>query len=168
MALQDGKSLNQLCLDLLKQSVSLNTFQLPKKLQASVLTKWASTLKAIVLFGSKVRQTETSASDIDLLLVFDSQAPIHRELYREWQTLIDSLRDKSLEKYSPQFVSLPETARQAGSLWSEVALEGVVIWESGSEVSRILREIRSRIASGEMVRKLTHGQPYWVRKDEVS
>jgi predicted nucleotidyltransferase len=116
---------------------------------------------AIVLFGSFARGDHGVGSDIDLLVVLDTDAQPNRALYRELEKKVDlSGRGHTV---NPAPVSLPRDPRDAGSLWLEVALDGVVLWERGSRVSGLLRELRRQMAAGEVRRALAYGQPYWIR-----
>ena len=42
------------------------------------------------------------------------------------------------------------------------ALPGVVLFESGLRVSAVFARVRRDIAAGRLVRRMAHGQPYWV------
>jgi hypothetical protein len=47
-------------------------------------------------------------------------------------------------------------------VWGEVAVDGVVLYERGLDVSADLARIRREIAAGRLVRRTAHGQPYWT------
>jgi predicted nucleotidyltransferase len=117
---------------------------------------------AIVLFGSFARGDQGGCSDIDLLVVLESDVLPNRALYRELEKRVE-LSGRG-HPVNPALVSLPHDARAAGSLWLEVALDGVVLWERGSRVSGFLREVRRQMAAGEVRRALAYGQPYWIRE----
>lgn len=84
---------------------------------------------------------------------------LSRGLYREWDASPLTWESRRLEAH---FVHLPEAGGRLTSLWAEAAVDGVVLYDRGLEVSRRLVELRDRIASGEMIRHRVHGQPYWV------
>ena len=116
-------------------------------------------LVGVVAFGSWARQELTEASDIDLLIVVDAPVELTRELYRGWDAeplLWDGRR------VEPHFARRPERGWRPSSLWLEVGVEGVVLFERGLEVSRYLAEVRGLIATGAVQRRWSHGQPYWV------
>jgi hypothetical protein len=60
------------------------------------------------------------------------------------------------------FVHLPDSTRGPGSLWCELAVEGVVLDDRTGAVSAMLIDVRRAIAHGRFVRKTAHGQPYWT------
>ena len=59
---------------------------------------------------------------------------------------------------------LPTAADRISGSWAEAAVCGIVLYESGLEVSRRLIGIRERIAAGELVRRMSQGQPYWIHE----
>ncbi|MFW6199572.1 MAG: hypothetical protein ACOC8K_03275, partial [Gemmatimonadota bacterium] len=96
----------------------------------------------------------------DFLVVVDEGVPLRRELYRQWDDaplLWDSHR------VEPHFVHLPSRGDELSGLWAEAAVDGVVLFDPGLDVSRRLVEIRQEIAAGRIVREECHGHPYWVR-----
>lgn len=114
-------------------------------------------LSAVILFGSTARGESRASSDVDLLVV--TGAAIERGLYESW----DRITTTSLA--SPHFVHLPSSAAEAGSVWFEVALDGIVLYEDGRRVSRFLGELRRSIAEGGVERRTAYGHGYWVRRD---
>jgi hypothetical protein len=62
----------------------------------------------------------------------------------------------------PHFVHLPDASRTVLGLWAEVAVDGIVLFARSLELPRRLVRIREDIAAGRIVRRLAHGQPYWV------
>ncbi|MCA1732148.1 MAG: toxin-antitoxin system HicB family antitoxin [Acidobacteria bacterium] len=115
-------------------------------------------LLGVAAFGSWARGELADTSDVDLLLVLDSTRPVDRDLYREWDREPLSWDGHPIE---PHFVRLPEEGA-VSSVWAEVAIGGIVLFERGLAVSKALITIRERIAEGKIVRRLIHGQPYWV------
>lgn len=120
----------------------------------------AESLLGIILFGSTARGENHSASDIDLLIVVASNVPLTRRLYALWDERL------SEELYSPHFVHLPENVAAAGSIWYEAAVDGIVFYEAGRRISRILGQIRRTIATGGLERKVAYGHPYWIKRWE--
>ncbi|MCP4677497.1 MAG: nucleotidyltransferase domain-containing protein [Deltaproteobacteria bacterium] len=119
---------------------------------------------AVVLFGSFARDESTYESDIDLLIVFDRRVRLTRSLYRIFDDRLDLSRFRN--QPNPHLVVLPGRRRDCGSLWFEVAIDGVVLWEDGSRVSVFLRQLREHISTGEMKRKTAYGHPYWIQSEE--
>jgi predicted nucleotidyltransferase len=116
-------------------------------------------LVGVVAFGSWARDELTSRSDVDVLVVVDAGVVIRRELYRIWDANPLSWGGHPVE---PHFVRVPDPEARISGLWAEVATDGVVLFERGIEVSRLLASVRRRIAEGALVRRVIHGQPYWV------
>jgi predicted nucleotidyltransferase len=117
-----------------------------------------SGLVGVVAFGSWARQELTARSDVDLVIVIGPEVELSRALYRPWDEEPLHWEGRTVE---PHFARLPGGGRPT-SLWLEVAVEGVVLFERGLEVSRDLSRIRRLIASGRVRRRWSHGQPYWV------
>lgn len=160
-----GLSLNQLCCDLIQRGVDSLTDAIEDKLVARIRKRWSDQLEALILFGSQARHTQTPESDVDLLLVMSEVTAIERKLYFEWDEMLESFGLDQARKISPQFSQLPRSSKSMGSLWLEVALDGKLIWERDKKVSQRLQQARESIARGDFVRRLTHGQAYWVRKE---
>ena len=129
----------------------------------------AGELVGLILFGSSARGDATEDSDTDLLLVMRPGMKIARDLYRLW----DEFRreDSGAEeagKISPHFVILPGSVPAAGGLWYEAALDGIVLWEIGSQVSRFLGSVREAMGQGKIRRRMLHGSPYWIKEYKES
>jgi hypothetical protein len=109
----------------------------------------------LLLFGSQARGDTHDASDTDLLLVVGHEVRIERSLYRLWDTLLP-------ETISLHIAHLPKEANDAGSLWLECALDARILFDPTGAIKNSLARIREFITSGEVVRRVTHGQGYWV------
>jgi predicted nucleotidyltransferase len=154
-------SLNQYCLEQLSRSFFPTTSDPTlDSVVSEVARRWGSEFVGAVLFGSAARGELNTSSDIDLLVVID--APPTREHYDAW--------DRSLPKklgvhvINPQFVRLPSTPSDAGGIWYETALEGIVLRDRKNAIHRLLAGIRELMLDGKIQRKLVHGHPYWIRK----
>jgi predicted nucleotidyltransferase len=119
-------------------------------------------LIGVVLFGSAARGEAGLASDIDLLIVIDDPIDLNRSLYNRWD---EQCRDPAV---NPHFVHLPAHVLDGGSLWFEVAIDGIVLYERGLRVSLYLRRIRQAIAEGLSERHVVYGHEYWVKHDRES
>lgn len=115
-------------------------------------------LLGIVLFGSRARGEGATHSDYDYLVVVDQSVTIDRKLYR----LVDNVFDDPL--VSCHVVKLPMNMDNVGSLWLEVAIDGIVEYDSNLRVQSFLRSIRKQVALGRWLRKVAHGHPYWVQQ----
>jgi|GEM_PF-245922 len=115
-------------------------------------------LSAVVLHGSWVRGEASPSSDVDALIVVDSRLPLIRDLYRAWDAEPITWRGHRVD---PQFVHLPVDGETSG-LWAEVAVDGAVLFEHEQDLSLHLARIRRAIATGRLVRRVVHGQPYWT------
>jgi hypothetical protein len=116
-------------------------------------------LVGVVVFGSWARDEATTRSDVDVLVVVSADVPVRRDLYRAWDAGPVSWDGHLVE---PHFVHLPDPGGRISGLWAEVATDGVVLFEQGLEVSRLLASVRRLIAEGGLVRRRIHGHPYWV------
>jgi len=174
LAAKRGQSLNRLCAETFERTVA------PAAGAESRPTAGASTtlrlladecvrlfgqdLIGVVLFGSVARGEAFPDSDLDVLLVMDRRRPIRRGLYTKWEEALAAFVERSFPRdVSPHFSHLPRSPRHAGSLWLEIAIDGIVLWEQEGKVSGALRDLRSYIAEGGVTRRIRHGHPYWVR-----
>jgi len=117
-------------------------------------------LKGIVLFGSLARGEERQDSDVDLLIVLEDRVPITRSLYGRWDSA-----EPGDSAVNPRLVHLPEHNSMPGSLWVEVAMDGVIVLDPVGEISRALSRIR-RAAAGTLEPRVAHDQRYWVHRRE--
>jgi hypothetical protein len=157
-----GRSLNEYCLAVLEAAVSRAPESTPEWLE-SLRGELGRDLVGVVLFGSTARGTQRAGSDVDLLIVLEPGVPITRELYRRW----DGAIGPSSGAETPHFVSLPATVDQAGGLWYEVAMDGIVLHDSRQRIARFFSEVRKAAAAGIIRRETAHGHPYWVHASEV-
>lgn len=112
----------------------------------------------IVLFGSVAKGEEHDDSDLDLLLVLTDGTPLERAWYQRWQE--EMSRRFEGHELSPHCVILPAKEAQIGSLWLEVAHDGIVVLDTGGFVTKFLRRVRESIASGKFVRHVTPNYSY--------
>lgn len=118
-------------------------------------------LLGVLVFGSWARGDAVEQSDVDLLVVLDPSVAIVRGLYRTWDETTPELTWEG-RRLEVHFVRLPESGEPPTGLWAEAALDGLVLFDRGFELSRRLIVIRRRIAAGAVRRHRVHGQPYWV------
>ena len=117
---------------------------------------------AIPPFGMTDDKMQPAGSDVDLLVVLAADVPITRAFYREWEGMVPTWQGREVDLH---FVHLPDPAAHVSGSWAEAAVCGIVLYDRDIAVSRRLIEIRGRIASGELVRRMAQGQPYWVYED---
>jgi len=151
-----GESLNSLCLRKLKGGA--NT-AVGSEITDRIVQEFAP--EGLVLFGSVARGEASARSDVDLLIVLPQEVPISRKLYQQWDEVFRHVGDK----YSPQFVHLPKTQEVIGSIWLETALDGEILYDEKKLVKSVLIKIRSQIAEGRYLRKVSHGHSYWIRQE---
>jgi predicted nucleotidyltransferase len=120
---------------------------------------FGSGLVGVLVFGSWARGEATEGSDVDVLVVVGADVELSRALYRAWDTRPLTWDGRRVEAHVAR---LPARGARLTSLWAEAAVDGVVLYDRGLELSRRLAEVRDRIAAGELVRRRVHGQPYWV------
>ena len=165
-ARERGVSLNGLCLDALKSFLgtgiqeSREGASIPLQQVRNLL---GESLSGILLFGSTARGEGREGSDIDLMIVVGSELPLTRALYERWDRGIDGA---AASRLSPHFVHLPGRETEAGSLWYEAAMDGIVLFDREGRIARFLRTIRRSMAEGKLRRKSAYGHPYWIRKDQ--
>jgi hypothetical protein len=116
-------------------------------------------LVAVALFGSWARAEAADGSDIDLLVVLEPGVALTRGLYRAWDEAPIVWEGRRVE---PHFAHLPGPGKAVAGLWAEVAVDGVVVFERGLQLSTRLARVRRDIASGRLLRRVAHGQPYWT------
>ena len=158
-AAQDaGLSLNEYCARKLAAPVNRSTGPFEEAIrQAS--TTFGEQLVGVVVYGSWARDELTERSDVDLLVVLSPDLAITRELYRAWDASPLHWGSHAVE---PHFVHMPDDDARVTGAWAEVATEGIVVFERGFELSRLLVRIRRRILARQLTRRRAQGQPYWV------
>lgn len=109
----------------------------------------------LLLFGSQARGDAHDTSDTDLLLVVDDTIKIDRSLYRRWD-------ERLPERVSIQIAHLPTLPRDSGSLWFECAMDARILHDPSGRVAHFLEQAKQYITSGNVVRRTTHGQGFWV------
>ena len=118
-------------------------------------------IEGLVLFGSVARGNPREESDIDLLIVVPESVRLRRKLYVAWDNFsLDS-------RVNPHFVQLPPSRSIAGSLWFEIALDGIVLYEDDLTISKFLGSIRHDIVDGVIQRKEAHGHAYWIKSNPL-
>jgi predicted nucleotidyltransferase len=159
-ASEAGVSLNDYCVRKLTAPVGdLSSLEGASRAVLRAAALFRDRLVGIAAFGSWARRQAAAGSDVDLLIVVDGSVALTRELYRAWDEEPVSWEGLAVE---PHFVHLPEENRVAAGLWAEVALDGIVLFERGLEISMRLTKVRRDIVAGRIVRKVSHGQPYWA------
>lgn len=157
-AREAGSSLNEYCARAL--ALPATDFQGPAAEAVSrAVAMVGDALLGVAVFGSWARQESGRGSDVDLLIIVEEGFAIGRGLYRSWDESPVFWEGHSVE---PHFVHLPPPGARLSGMWAEVAIDGVVLFERGLELSRRLVEFRQIIASGRLLRRRSHGQPYWV------
>jgi hypothetical protein len=157
-AQEAGVSLNEHCLQKLRAPIrepDAGFSGIVEQASAAV----GSSLRGVVLFGSVAREDDTPASDIDVLIVVSEDVPITRSLYDAWDR---AYARGSRVRVEPHFVQLPPADGPLSGFWAEIAIDGIILFERGLELSRYLARVRRRILDGELVRRWAHGHSYWV------
>lgn len=171
--MRTGQSLNQLCVAKLQASgrscdgsgaAPARAGLLPADFVDRIVRRWPGNIAGLILFGSAARGDATEDSDIDLLLVMNPDIRIARDLYQLWDEFCREGSDaQDSDRISPHFVGLPGSVREAGGLWYEVALDGIILWECDHQVSRFLGFVRAAMGQGKIRRRFLHGSPYWIK-----
>ena len=156
LAARRSMSVNALLVDAIERGLSLAaTDTVENRVVKKAREDFQDALIGVLLFGSRARGDAHDTSDTDLLIVVSSNVRIERSLYRSWDL---SLPDNIVV----HIAHLPTTAEGAGSLWLECALDARVLFDPSGMLRRRLMEIKEAILSGKYVRKMTHGQGFWV------
>lgn len=114
-----------------------------------------------VAFGSWARGEAGADSDIDVAVIVDRDTGIDRDLYRRWDA--EEL-DWEGRRVDAHFAHPPASDEEISALWADLALDGLVLFDSDLRIARLLGSLRRRLLEGrEVERKEVHGQPYWVR-----
>jgi len=116
-------------------------------------------LAGVVLFGSFARGEAMAHSDIDLLVVTEPSVLLARALYAKWDSV------SSDAAISPHFVHRPGKVFEAGSLWYEVAIDGIVLFEKDRLITGFLQSVRRAIADRLIERKDAYGHGYWIKHE---
>ncbi len=106
-------------------------------------------LLGVLAFGSWARGEAREDSDVDVLVVVDPSVPIVRKLYHAWdeQTFLWEGRRVEVHIVHPPTRDEPPT-----SLWSEAALDGVILFDPTFDLARRLSDARHMIVSGATLR----------------
>lgn len=166
-------SLNELCAELLRRGLggdpaegfapALARGPVPPEVIAGIRRALRGQLEGLVLFGSAARGELWETSDVDLLAVLRPGVSPARRFYALWDAEVVPPEAPLSRRISPHFVALPQGPEAAGGLWFEVALDGVILWDSRWRIAGLLSRLRREIAEGAVARKLVHGQPCWMR-----
>lgn len=120
-----------------------------------------SDLLGVVAYGSFARGELAAGSDVDLLVVLSEGVKITRSLYRQWDGVVPAWEGREIDLH---FVHLPDGDDPVSGTWAEAGVCGIVLYDHDLIVSRRLIDIRSRIAGGELTRRMAQGQPYWIHE----
>ena len=157
-----GVSLNEYCTQKLAAPVSgLAGWELATATVRRAAAVVGGHLEGVVAFGSWARGEINDGSDVDVLVVVDRSSKLSRDLYTRWDAEPVIWQGHRVE---PHFVHLPEPGRTVVGLWAEVAIDGVVLFSRSLDLPKRLAEVRRDIASERVVRRVVHGQPYWVHE----
>ena len=119
-------------------------------------------LLGVVAYGSFARGELAAGSDVDLLVVLSEGVKITRSLYRQWDGVVPAWEGREIDLH---FVHLPDGDDPVSGTWAEAGVCGIVLYDHDLIVSRRLIDIRSRIAGGELTRRMAQGQPYWIHEE---
>lgn len=158
------QSLNELCLERLSIPSSLEgrAHELGRHVVAKADLIFKGALKGVIFYGSQARKEGRKDSDWDFLVVIDESIDLKREIYRKWDNLWPLELSQKVEVH---FAQTPKSTAVATGFWSEIALDGIVLFERDFAVSLHLIRIRHEIANGVIMRQTIHGQSYWIRKE---
>jgi predicted nucleotidyltransferase len=155
-ASETGESLNSVFVQAIENGLSNGQLEtLTPSIIKYANSQFGEAFLGLLLYGSRARGDAYESSDTDLLLVVNGSVRITRELYHSWDAILQ-------DGISLNIAALPATAREAGSLWFECALDAKIVFDPTGILRRRLDEIKEMIVSGAVVRRTTHGQGYWI------
>ncbi|MFQ5670910.1 MAG: toxin-antitoxin system HicB family antitoxin [Acidobacteriota bacterium] len=160
---EEGLSLNDYCAR--KLAAPMGNFPIGGGLGSAVeraAALLAEDLTGVLAFGSWARGELVDGSDVDLLVVVEPRVRLSPRLYRSWDEEPVRWEGHPLE---PQFAHLPDPGETVAGIWAEVAIDGILLFDRGQRISSRLVAIRRDILSGRILRRSSHGQPYWVRSE---
>ena len=169
---QQELSLNQYCTERLLGGVGRGHPQFQSALLGALydaIRIHGKDLEGVLLFGSWARGEQREGSDIELLIVLREGVAIKRELYRKWEKTETQLASETSQcLVEPSIVTLPSLNSLPSSLWAEVSIDGILLFEQTQKIREYLFKVRQAIANGALRRERTHGQNYWVRQTKVA
>ena len=115
-------------------------------------------LVGVAVFGSWARGDAVTGSDIDLLVVVEPDFALTRGSYAPWDDRPFEIAGRPVE---PHIVRLPRSRTPMSGVWAEVAIDGIVLVDTGLRLSSYLADVRRAIAAGRLTRRVVHGQPFW-------
>lgn len=153
-------SLNTYCVEALASSSAVG---LGEHLRRCV-DAFGMAVDGVVLFGSVARGEAMDTSDADVLIVLRPGSRIVRGLYSRWDAIDGGKAEIEGFPVNPLFAVRPMEGEDVGSLWYEVARDGVVLWERGTVVRRTLVRLRQQILDGVVERRGEGSQAYWFHR----
>jgi hypothetical protein len=151
-----GVSINSLLERLISQGISN---PLASTISESIVRRardeYGEKFIGLLLFGSQARGDYHDTSDTDLLLVVSEELRIRRSMYRGWDNFLP-------EGISLHLGHLPKIPSEAGSLWLECSLDAMILFGPTGAIQHTILAVRDFVTSGAVVRRVTHGQGYWV------
>ena len=153
-----GVSLNDLCAERLRVPASDGGGP-GAAIVARAAAMFGDALRGVAAHGSWARGDLAPGSDVDVLVVVDRHIEVTRDLYRAWDQAPMRWHTRHVDIH---FAHPPTEGVAVTGLWMNVAMDGIVLYDRDLDVSRRLVQLRSRVASGQVVRHSAHGHPYWV------
>ena len=138
-----------------------------------LLRVFGSRLVSLVVFGSVARGDAGPDSDVDLIVVVEGlpksrfrRQELFEEAEREVEDVVEGLRREGFNVDFTPILLAPEEAERHRPLYLDVLVDGVIVYDRGGFMERVLRELADRLrALG--ARRVRFGRKwYWVLKEE--
>ncbi|MEO8677824.1 MAG: nucleotidyltransferase domain-containing protein [Vicinamibacterales bacterium] len=152
-------SFNEFCVRRLRAPSDAHGLSVVRSLVVSrARAAFADRLLGVLVLGSWARGEAAATSDIDVLIVIDTETALTRDLYRAWDLDPLIFEGRGIDAHFAH-PSAPGAAPTA--VWCEAAVDGVVWYDRDGAIAIRLGEVRRAIAERRVVRAFAHGQPYW-------
>lgn len=133
-------------------------------------------LISFVVFGSVARGTDLPSSDLDLLLILDTDVSFFERTYR-LSKLLNKVKTSNVGKaleskgYSLSIEVYPLTVKEADGfrmIYLDISFDAVIIYDKGSFFKKLMLKVRDALNRlGSMRLNLPNGSWIWILKPNL-